>query len=280
MKHERSIRSEPSAERNELNYTIIVAVLAALLIASTNVGHPSSSSLLGGYPYWVVRIVIESALFLLVRDAIERTLVSSQPGWKINGAAILISLVPFVLAITALDIVLGYPELGAENAAADTSSKLKEFGLELLFLLDNHIVLCLLLTVPRMLLAHRGSRHAHAPTVPDQVATSRATIFSDLNPPLKGELLWVEAQEHYVRLTTSEETRMVLMRFADVLRNLADERGLQVHRSHWVSIKAVKEAFRDGANLRLRLQTDNIVPVSRTFRASTERRLKETELMI
>lgn len=280
MKHERSGQSEPASVSTEQTYTVITVILAALLIAASNVGQPNNVSLLGGYAYWVVRIAIESALFILVRDAIERNLGGAQPRWRIAGAATLISLVPFVLAITALDIVLGYPELGAENAAAATSSKLNEFGLELIFLLDNHIVLCLLLTIPRLLLTNEGPRNVEAPEISNPVAPSRATMFTELDPPLKGELLWAEAQEHYVRLTTSEETRMVLIRFADVLRDLPDDWGIQVHRSHWVSTNAVKEAFREGANVRLRLQTNDVVPVSRTYRAATERWLKEAQLMV
>ena len=82
-----------------------------------------------------------------------------------------------------------------------------------------------------------------------------------------------------MRLKTSEETRMVLNRFADVLRDLPEEAGIRVHRSHWVAINAVKEAFRDGANLKLKLVTDDVVPVSRSCRAMTERRLKETAII-
>lgn len=279
MRHERSSRSGSAAATRERNFTVIIAILAAMLLASSNLSQPSNASVLGGYAYWVVRIAIESAFFILVRDAIERNLAGTQPGWKIAGTAILVSLVPFVLAITALDIVLGYPELGAENPAAEPSFKLKEFGMELIFLLDNHVALCILLTIPRLLLENERNRNVDAPELPAPAPPSRATMFTELDPPLKGELLWAEAQEHYVRLTTSEETRMVLIRFADVLRDLPDDWGIQAHRSHWVSIKAVKEVFREGANLRLRLQTNDVVPVCRTYRAATEQRLKEAQLM-
>ena len=71
MKHERTGMSEPAAATKEQTYTVITAILAALLIAASNVGQPNTVSLLGGYAYWVVRIAIESALFILVRDAIE-----------------------------------------------------------------------------------------------------------------------------------------------------------------------------------------------------------------
>ena len=89
MKHERSGRSEPAAATREQTYTVITAILAALLIAASNTGQPSGTSLLGGYVYWVLRIAIESALFVLVRDAIERSVASTQPIWRTSGAALM-----------------------------------------------------------------------------------------------------------------------------------------------------------------------------------------------
>ena len=260
----------------------VIALLAALLIAASNVGPLSGATLFGGYAYWIVRIGIEGTLFILVRDALERTRFDAYPDWMRTAAAILISLIPFVLAITALDIILGYPELGIENAATVPSTKITAFGLELIYLFDNHVFLCLLLSLPRYVLAPAmAPRIADEPDAPELAnpMSTRTTMFTELDPPLRGELLWAEAQEHYVRLTTAEETRMVLNRFADVLRDLPEDAGIQVHRSHWVSIDAIAEAFREGANLRLRLRTEDIVPVSRSYRAATERLLKQAQLL-
>ena len=282
MQRKQSTQTDIVTLSKEQSYTAITAIVAALLIAASNVGQTSSASLLGGYSYWIVRIAIEGALFIMVRDSVERLFGGSQPDWMVFIAAVLLSLVPFVLAITTFDIVLGYPELGAVNPAAVPASKVREFGLELIYLLDNHVFLCVLLTIPRLLLGNAHSVDQNADTILDATELSRptrATMFTELEPPLKGELLWAEAQEHYVRLTTSEESRMVLHRFADVLRDLSDDDGIRVHRSHWVSINAVREVFRDGANLRIRLLTDDVVPVSRSYRALTERRLKEAELL-
>ena len=261
----------------EQKFVLLIGALAALLLAASGFGQTSDSSLPGRYVYWLVRIAIEGALFILVRDAVERYFDGGRPAWMVIGIAILISLFPFVLAITALDIILGFPELGIENAAAVSSTRLKEFGLELLYLLDNHIFLCILLAVPRYLLASESSRKTELDFASgtDETVPTNGRLLAELDPPLNGDLMWAEAQEHYVRLTTSEETRMVLHRFADVLRGLSDDAGLQVHRSHWVAFDAVSEVFKQGTNLRLRLHTGDIIPVSRSYRAETEKKLKE-----
>lgn len=281
MRHERFIPDQSAATAREQTYVVIIAVLAALLIAASNVGQTTGASLLAAYVYWIVRVAIEGTLFLLVRDAVDRYFAGRQPVWVIAAAAIGLSLVPFVLAITALDIILGYPELGAENAAAVPATKLWEFAKELFYLLDNHVFLCSLLTIPRLLLGH-GSETAppaRAALAGEANPSSKITMFAELDPPLKGAVLWAEAQEHYVRLTTSEESRMLLNRFKDVLRDLPSDTGIQVHRSHWVSIDGIKDVFREGPNLRIRLQTNDVVPVSRSYRAATERRLKEADLL-
>ncbi len=55
-------------------------------------------------------------------------------------------------------------------------------------------------------------------------------------PSLDGQINHIEAQEHYIRVATSSERRMVLYRFSDAIREMPDTLGLQVHRSHWVRI--------------------------------------------
>ena len=53
--------------------------------------------------------------------------------------------------ITAIDIVLGFPELGIGSTDPAGIKPAAAFGWELVYLLDNHIFLCLLLCLPRFL---------------------------------------------------------------------------------------------------------------------------------
>ncbi|WP_282604219.1 LytTR family DNA-binding domain-containing protein [Pelagibius sp. Alg239-R121] len=305
--HERGLQA---VWRREETYVIAIAVLAALLIAASEVA-PNGvapigvTALSGLYAYWLIRLFIETLLFVALRQVIERYLPEPRSFALVTALAIGISLPPFVLAITAFDIVLGYPELGLEAGAAAPASKFTEFGLELLFLSDNHLVLCLLLSLPKIFMARllpsraeppsareaeavceipsdtvaAAERRAAEPRAAEPHAAEPSTagpstaILSRIDPPLSGEILWAEAQEHYVRLKTTEETRMVLHRFSDILLDLPAQAGIQVHRSHWVAFDAIAEPFKDGANLRLRLQSGEVVPVSRSYRSATEQAL-------
>ncbi|MFK7964025.1 MAG: LytTR family DNA-binding domain-containing protein [Burkholderiaceae bacterium] len=279
----------PLVPLSERTGVVVIAVLAGLLLASSNIGQGAGLPLFGVYLYWLVRIGIEAGLFVLIRDALQSYWRGSRLALTI-AVATFVSLIPFVLAITAIDIALGYPELGLDGPKSPSDSRVAELGLEFVYLLDNHLFLCLLLSVPQMLVGNPATAEPKRPTLGDELATSEAGIASppivtgpqstldSIDPPLNGKLFWAEAQEHYVRLTTDAEARMVLHRFSDILRALPEQSGVQVHRSHWVAYEAIDEAFMDGTNLRLRLKTGPIVPVSRSFRAQTERALKRVSI--
>lgn len=268
--------------RREETYVIAVALLAAMLIAASNVSPGGTTAIFGLYVYWLIRLFIEALLFVALRQVIERYLPEPRSFSIVTALAILISLPPFVLAITAFDIVLGYPELGLDISAGGAQvSKFAEFGLELLYLSDNHLVFCLLLSLPKIIISRLASPAteasekidvvtAPAVSAPPAPVAPGSAILSRIDPPLAGEIIWAEAQEHYVRLKTTEETRMVLQRFSDILLDLPARTGIQVHRSHWVAFDAIAEVFKDGANLRLRLQGGEVIPVSRSYRSATE----------
>lgn len=243
----------------EERFMAILALLAIILIASLGPLAAEPRSVLSNYAYWAFRISAECLLFFAVRSAIEKYFVERFGFAAITALAIIISHVPFVLSVTAIDIVLGYPELGINGGAEGSQSRLGAIMLEMLYLADNHIAVCLLMSMPRWILnsLEGGNPEAEPGT---------ATLLDALDPPLDGTVIWIEAQEHYVRIRTSRDSRMVLARFSDVIRELSATKGLQVHRSHWVLESAIVRKLKSGQNLSLELSTGDIVPVSRSFR--------------
>lgn len=272
-------------QNREERYMALTALFAALLIAASQVPQNSPVSLPGTYLYWIVRIAIEALLFFTARQVLEKYLSETISFAWTTAMAIVVSHVLFVLSVTALDIVLGYPELGIETASGSTQSRLRAFALELLYLSDNHIALCLLLTLPRLALRTTGNL-APQPAIhplPGTGAHERnmtPTLLSAIDPPLSGDVIWAEAQEHYVRITTGNEVRMVLCRFSDIVRELPDDRGMQVHRSHWVARSAIADAVKDGQNMKLVLLSGDSVPVSRSFKSAVENRLEQPSAAI
>ena len=75
----------------------------------------------------------------------------------------------------------------------------------------------------------------------------------------------LSVEDHYVRIMTSKGADVVLLRLSDAMRETGDELGLQVHRSHWVALSAVKSTRRDGDRAILTLTTGEDIPVSRRY---------------
>lgn len=259
----------PTLQTFEERWIVLIALLAAMLLASHQVPH---FSLVGCYFYWICRVLIEASLFIGAFFAAERYLGHLLPKWGTFTLAVAGSLVPFVLAITAFDLIVGLPELGLHEEPIGKNSTAIAFGYELIYLLDNHLALSLMLFLPRLLRKHFDE---HAKSSDSMRATSETTeglntFLESLEPPLRGDLRSVEAQEHYVQVISSEESRLVLYRFSDVVRQLPDSAGIQVHRSHWVAYAAVKELLIQGPAMKLELQDGRRIPVSRTFRQAVE----------
>jgi len=78
------------------------------------------------------------------------------------------------------------------------------------------------------------------------------------------EVLLVSSQDHYLEITCSDRKILVRGRLKDALVLLESCGGVQVHRSHWVSIKHVRELRKTGRDAKLILQDGSEVPVARS----------------
>ena len=83
----------------------------------------------------------------------------------------------------------------------------------------------------------------------------------------------VRAEDHYCRLHLADgRSLLILARFADVLAELGDIDGEQVHRGAWVAAAAVDGALREGRAWRLVLGDGTRLPVSASYAACVRQR--------
>lgn len=82
------------------------------------------------------------------------------------------------------------------------------------------------------------------------------------------ELLYVTAEDHYLRVTTKLGSELLLFRFSDAITELGPAMGRQVHRSYWVARSAVAEVKGEGGRVSLLLTDGTKIPVSQTYVAS------------
>lgn len=94
--------------------------------------------------------------------------------------------------------------------------------------------------------------------------TQPPALRARLKPALRrADIYALEAQDHYVRVITSEGEDLILMRLSDAMAETAPLTGLSPHRSWWVAESGVDETIRRNGKAIIRLKNGLEVPVSR-----------------
>jgi hypothetical protein len=284
----------------------VVTILAGALLAGHQREAFAEFSLLFSYGYWILRLTMAYLLFVGCVLLLEVTPLGARlgtgraPSWSwgwLAGAAALITLPLFTLSVTMLDLLLGLPELdllgiGLASGPAESYSAsvmASAFAMESLYHLD-HLLLCGLIVLPRVVLQLRAAgdaaavaqdralsqpRSDTAPPALRSAATAAPAFLERFDPPLKGTVFAVQAQEHYVRVVTAEGAGCTLYRFGDALRELEGMKGLQVHRSFWVSDAGVASLRNDKRGLKIVLRNGEQLPVSARHAEVVQRRYGE-----
>lgn len=87
---------------------------------------------------------------------------------------------------------------------------------------------------------------------------------------LRGPIVCLEMEDHYVRVHTTRGSALVLMRLGDAMKETAPTVGVQSHRSWWVAADSVEGFERAGRAGRLRLANGLVAPVSQRHLRSIE----------
>ncbi len=112
----------------------------------------------------------------------------------------------------------------------------------------------------------------------DQVSSKSESPFFDRLPiELGKDLISLQAQDHYLKITTKKGSEMVLLRMNDACKELADFDGMQVHRSWWVANDNVVRLEKNKAKISLVLSDGQTVPVSRGFAAAVKQRFSQLQ---
>ena len=82
------------------------------------------------------------------------------------------------------------------------------------------------------------------------------------------EIVSLQAQDHYLEVTTTKGRDLILMRLSDAEAELAGYPGMRVHRSWWVARSGVDGIETAGDRMTIRLVSGTEVPVSRANRAA------------
>ena len=226
--------------------------------------------------YWMVAIPLIGVIARVSIRAVAR----SEPGssWKLPiqalaGAAI--TGIPGTFIATGLQTVFGYSE-GAHPGFSLVKFATQYLSVTLIVAaigIPWHIINSLRdrAADEPLAVAHSTVIAANATPPLDQMAISspRSSPFLQRIPARLGpELLYLSAEDHYLRVATTLGSELLLFRFSDAITELDPALGRQVHRSYWVARSAVAEIKRQDGRVSLRLKDGSHIPVSKTYLAS------------
>lgn len=116
-------------------------------------------------------------------------------------------------------------------------------------------------------------RNSHKAGVGAEAATQSEPEFLQQTTNLRaGDVLALQAHEHYVRIFTRDGPELIQYRFGNAVEEMPPDIGLQVHRSWWVADSAVRSAKRGSRRWQLDLEQDVAVPVSDSYVAAVRER--------
>ncbi|MFC3691471.1 LytTR family DNA-binding domain-containing protein [Chenggangzhangella methanolivorans] len=101
-------------------------------------------------------------------------------------------------------------------------------------------------------------------------APQTSRLVERLPPNLRGPLICLRMEDHYVRVHTTRGSTLILMRLGDAMAEAAPTPGAQSHRSWWVAANAVESFERVGRVGQLRLKTGLTAPVSQPYLQAIE----------
>lgn len=200
--------------------------------------------------YWISVTACWAALTALARLVLARY----RPGLSrlpALGLRVLLATAPMMLVVTLANRAMDFDWHATPDELVELFGQILLVGSGLSFVTDA-------------LLDGLAARAAPA-VVPEAAGAEPAGggLQEKLPANLRGAVLCLEMEDHYVRVHTGQGSALVLMRMKDAVAQAGD--GLRVHRSWWVATDAVRQVAKRGRTVQLDLHNGLCVPVSQPY---------------
>jgi DNA-binding LytR/AlgR family response regulator len=211
---------------------------------------------------WAIAITFSLAAEVLLRERLGNTLLRMMIG--------------SLVAALPIGFALGLIDFAFTGDWAETGNGLRRA----LVALPLCALFCLLTytAMHRQIAAaatHPASSEPPSALVPPTARPpSSPDILERLKPQNRGRLVRLSVEDHYTEVITTRGRELILLRFADALKELGDTPGLQVHRSHWVAEAQVEKLRRDNGKLLVVMSDGSEIPVSRPNLEAVRRRFE------
>jgi len=158
--------------------------------------------------------------------------------------AVLLSTIPTTYLVSQIEALVGFPDQPASFWP----------------LMWHVLVVCALIggLVYLRVASRLGLQEIQKPQTP-------APFLKRLPNELGGQILSLSMQDHYVEVTTTKGTELILIRFQDAIKEMGAIAGTQIHRSHWATLNGMRRLKRQNGKLLVELVDGRTLSVSRTY---------------
>lgn len=108
--------------------------------------------------------------------------------------------------------------------------------------------------------------------VPVVSSSAPDRLIGRLPAHVRGRIIALEMEDHYVRVHTDRGSALILLRLSDAMAEVSAIAGRQVHRSWWVADDAIEHFARVGRSGQIRLSNGIVAPVSQRYIKELEER--------
>jgi len=233
-------------------FWIVLAAAIAILVVSGPSGTLDRFNAAERTAYWAT-IALATFVTGLFATVFLVRLIRPRIGARIPAIALgaLLAALPITAEVWLVNLV--FPD-STPTSAADLGAL---YGM------------CLVITLAIATIYDVSSpKAAEAVSSPTPTEDSGNRFLERLPASLGKELVSLQAQDHYLEVTTTRGRDLILMRLSDAEAELAFYPGMRVHRSWWVARAGVDGIETAGDRMTIRLSSGAVAPVSRAKRVA------------
>ncbi len=260
--------------RNSL-YCILLLVFAFNLSSHTFAFWPGDNWWLRS-AYWFIYLLLDASFIFGIFYLLKQLSPNQSDGFVFILATI-ISWLPFGLAISMLDIATGRPATSYAIRELQSTGFIAPLLWNMTVnILPRHIVFGTLMYLLHFHVRPGTKKAAEPSDSSNQLAFAmQAGFVNKLSTKVRAEPQLLQAQEHYLKVTTELGDELILYRFGQAVAEIPADYGVQIHRSFWVANSNVRGWSNCDNTIKVILHYGEKAPVSRRFEQHIKQHFQE-----
>lgn len=252
-----------------LRYLAAIAVTSALMIWQSTDAVRAGSDLRNHTLFWFIAVSAGWLQMILIARGVRASFGPERyPGWSLLLISALVGAVPLTFQVRWLMETIVVPEAGLP---VPWITYLNVCVINLVFsviqylLIERWPIFDLPAASPQI---DNSEVNTSEPVEDVQKQIPTVALLRRRPEQLKGEIRFMQMEDHYLRVHTEYGSELVLHRMSDAVEDLADTDGQQVHKSWWVARAAVDKIHNVNRKRSIVAFDGTIIPIGRSFEKS------------